>query len=461
VSPYTYSWNFGDGSYWVYQNPSHTYTAAGEYTATLTVTDSLRANVRASVNITVTAEPAELGAVASASPQSGAPPLVVTFTGDAEGGTAPYSFRWNFGDGGSSSAQNPTHTYSTSGSYSSTLTVTDAASDTATSTITITVSTASTFNLVVSTTTGAPAPGQGGTTSPAPGTYAYPRGSYAHVRAVPKTDYRFSRWTGTVPTTSTYNSPLNITMDKNRYVTGTFCTKCGDVNGDLKITPADAQAAFDVFLKKTSDPTLCEAENADVNGSGTASIPDITPADAQGIFNKYLKRAELESNCSGTARTGAGPFLPADPLGTVGLEVHETFSEWGEELVVPVIVDSLLPMGAFGFDLSFPQPGVTFVGLEGAEATSGFTQIGAQLLSPGIVRVGGYAAEPVYPAAPYVLVTLVFRVNRRVPEPFTFSILVTYDDLLRVRVLEDVIPPGHTPKREPLDKRSRQKDPRS
>jgi hypothetical protein len=249
-------------------------------------------------------------------------------------------------------------------------------------------------------------------------------------------------------------------MDKNRNVSATFCTKCGDINGDLKITPADAQAAFDLFLKKTTNPTLCEAENADVNGSGTSSTPQITPADAQGIFNKYLKKADLESNCSGTARTGAGPFLPVDPLGTVGLEVHRTFSQWGEELVVPVIIDSLLPMGAFGFDLSFPQPGVTFVGLEGADATSSFTQVGAQLLSPGVLRVGGYASDPLYPAAPYVLVTLVFRVNRRVPDPFTFSILATYDDLLRVRILDKIIP-SHTPKREPLDKRSRQKDPRS
>jgi PKD repeat protein len=460
VSPYSFSWSFGDGAYWGYQNPSHTYTTAGEYTATLTVRDSLRTAVRVSVTITVTAEPADLVAIALASPQAGAPPLIVAFTGDAEGGTAPYSFSWSFGDGGSSSARNPTHTYSASGTYSSILTVTDAASSTATSTLTITVSTGATFNLAVSTTTGAPAPGQGGTTSPSPGTHPYAKGSYAHVKAVPKTDYRFSRWAGTIPVTGTYSTPLHITMDKNRTVNATFCTKCGDINGDLKITPADAQAAFDLFLKKTTNPTLCEAENADVNGSGTATTPQITPADAQGIFNKYLKKADLESNCSGTARTAAGPFLPVDPLGTVGLEVHQTFSQWGEELVIPVIVDSLIPMGAFGFDLSFPQPGVSFVGLDGAEATSSFTQVGAQLLSPGVLRVGGYAVDPVYPAAPYLLVTLVFRVNRRIPDPFPFSILATYDDLLRVRVLEGVIP-GPTPKKEPPDKRSRQKDPRS
>ena len=39
-SPYTYSWTFGDGSSSGEQYPSHTYTTAGTFTATLTVTDS-------------------------------------------------------------------------------------------------------------------------------------------------------------------------------------------------------------------------------------------------------------------------------------------------------------------------------------------------------------------------------------------------------------------------------------
>jgi len=39
-SPYTYSWNFGDGSTSTTKNPSHTYNKTGNYTASLTVTDS-------------------------------------------------------------------------------------------------------------------------------------------------------------------------------------------------------------------------------------------------------------------------------------------------------------------------------------------------------------------------------------------------------------------------------------
>jgi PKD repeat protein len=37
--PFSFSWDFGDGSKSTEQNPSHTYAKVGEYTATLTVTN--------------------------------------------------------------------------------------------------------------------------------------------------------------------------------------------------------------------------------------------------------------------------------------------------------------------------------------------------------------------------------------------------------------------------------------
>jgi PKD repeat protein len=37
--PWTYGWDFGDGTKSTEQNPLHTYDKVGEYTATLTVTD--------------------------------------------------------------------------------------------------------------------------------------------------------------------------------------------------------------------------------------------------------------------------------------------------------------------------------------------------------------------------------------------------------------------------------------
>jgi len=50
----------------------------------------------------------------------------IQFTGSATGGAPPYSdWRWDFGDGNTSTEQNPTHTYGSQGTYSVTLTVND------------------------------------------------------------------------------------------------------------------------------------------------------------------------------------------------------------------------------------------------------------------------------------------------------------------------------------------------
>src|SRR5207253_1879749 len=59
----------------------------------------------------------------SGSPTSGIVPLTVNFT-DASTGQ-PTSWAWTFGDGGTSTAQNPSHTYTTAGTYSVTLTATN------------------------------------------------------------------------------------------------------------------------------------------------------------------------------------------------------------------------------------------------------------------------------------------------------------------------------------------------
>ncbi|MCE7923245.1 MAG: choice-of-anchor D domain-containing protein, partial [Haliscomenobacteraceae bacterium CHB4] len=58
-------------------------------------------------------------------------PLTAVFTDETIGGTAPYTYSWDFGDPGSganntSALQNPTHTFSAPGTYTVSLTVTDA-----------------------------------------------------------------------------------------------------------------------------------------------------------------------------------------------------------------------------------------------------------------------------------------------------------------------------------------------
>ena len=80
-------------------------------------------------------------AVISATPVSGFAPLTVNFTGsgsnDPDGSIVSYA--WTFGDGSSSSAQNPSRTYSTPGTYTARLTVTDDGGGTGSASVQVTV----------------------------------------------------------------------------------------------------------------------------------------------------------------------------------------------------------------------------------------------------------------------------------------------------------------------------------
>jgi len=88
--------------------------------------------------ITVSAEPT---AAFSGTPRSGDRPLTVHFSDESDAGSSSIaSWAWNFGDGGTSSAQNPSHIYTSAGTYTVSLTVTTSVgSDTETKTGYITV----------------------------------------------------------------------------------------------------------------------------------------------------------------------------------------------------------------------------------------------------------------------------------------------------------------------------------
>jgi PKD repeat protein len=136
----SWSWNFGDGGTSTAQNPSHTYTAAGTYTVTQTASNSCGSDqmVRNSY-ITVTTPPCNAPvADFSGSPTAGNYPLSVNFTDLST--NSPTSWSWTFGDGGTSTAQNPSHTYTAAGTYTVSLTATNSCgSDGATRTGYITV----------------------------------------------------------------------------------------------------------------------------------------------------------------------------------------------------------------------------------------------------------------------------------------------------------------------------------
>src|SRR5712691_4670863 len=121
----SWQWTFGDGTTGsTAQNPSHTYSAAGSYTVTLTVKDNQNASsspVSHTVQVTAPNQPPSAAFTASC------PTLACSFTdqsSDPDGSVT--SWQWTFGDGTTgSTAQNPSHTYSAAGSYTVTLTVKD------------------------------------------------------------------------------------------------------------------------------------------------------------------------------------------------------------------------------------------------------------------------------------------------------------------------------------------------
>jgi PKD repeat protein len=121
----SWNWNFGDGHTSKIASPIHTYMNAGKYTVSLTVQNLASNNTTTKsgyIKVTVPQNPV---AVFSGTPTSGTMPLKVQFTDSSTG--YPGKWKWTFGDGQTSTQQNPTHTYSKSGKYTVILTVTNTA----------------------------------------------------------------------------------------------------------------------------------------------------------------------------------------------------------------------------------------------------------------------------------------------------------------------------------------------
>ncbi|MDD1707932.1 MAG: PKD domain-containing protein, partial [Methanoregulaceae archaeon] len=112
--PLKWLWKFGDGGYSFEQNPYHLYKNPGIYTVTLTASNTAGSDTVTATNmIKVTSVPV---AGFTSNITSGISPLAVQFKDISTG--SPTAWLWKFGDGGSSTAQNPVHVYANSGTYS-------------------------------------------------------------------------------------------------------------------------------------------------------------------------------------------------------------------------------------------------------------------------------------------------------------------------------------------------------
>lgn len=112
-----YYWSFGDGNTSTLQNPNHTYANQGNYTCCLTVygMDSMQNPYSCtycdSIQIGNPINPC------SAFFSWNVSGMTANFMNMASGPGTITSYAWDFGDGGTSNAANPTHTYANSGYY--------------------------------------------------------------------------------------------------------------------------------------------------------------------------------------------------------------------------------------------------------------------------------------------------------------------------------------------------------
>ncbi len=125
----TYAWTFGDGGISTATNPNYTYTSGGTYTVMLIVTNT-NGGLKDTITTTVIAKIKPQAAFSdnvTGQPVVNYANPVVTFTNatTSNDGAGAYTYTWNFGDGGTSNATNPTHQYVNGGTYTVTLIATN------------------------------------------------------------------------------------------------------------------------------------------------------------------------------------------------------------------------------------------------------------------------------------------------------------------------------------------------
>ncbi len=114
----TYFWDFGDGNTSTQQNPVHTYAQSGIYGACLTVTGGGCISVMCDTIYVGSTNSCVAYFTWNANVLAG-----ITFNSYSAG--AQLTYLWDFGDGSTSTQQNPVHIYANAGTYTACLTITD------------------------------------------------------------------------------------------------------------------------------------------------------------------------------------------------------------------------------------------------------------------------------------------------------------------------------------------------
>ncbi|MBC8214964.1 MAG: PKD domain-containing protein, partial [Candidatus Marinimicrobia bacterium] len=120
-----WNWDFGDGGSSIEQNPTHIFTNIGEWTVKLIAENSYGFSDSTTAVVTVN-QPYPPNVDFTSDVTEGDMPLTVQFTDiSVQGDGELLSWDWDFGDGGSSTEQNPLYVYEESGDFTVSLMVTD------------------------------------------------------------------------------------------------------------------------------------------------------------------------------------------------------------------------------------------------------------------------------------------------------------------------------------------------
>jgi len=264
-TPTAWSWTFGDTNTSTAQNPSHSYTAVGNYTVALTATNAYGNNTNTKTNyITVGNKPV---ANFSGTPTLGAAPLAVTFTDSST--YTPTAWAWTFGDSNTSTAQNPSHTYASAGSYTVALTATNAYgnnTNTKTNYITATV----------------PAPVANFTGTPTSGTVPL---AVTFTDTSTNTPTSWS-WTFGDSTTATTQNPSHTYSTAGTYTVALTATNAGGSNTNTKtnyITASSGGTQVTIFSDHFANG---------LTGWTLISSPDACTCSSQGLHLIRIRGSE-------------------------------------------------------------------------------------------------------------------------------------------------------------------------
>lgn len=142
---FTYAWDFGDGNASTSTNPTHQYSSGGSYTVTLIATNTnggLKDTITHNVTVNIKPKAAFSSALDYGGDIYANPDVNFTNGTTANDASASFTYAWDFGDGNTSTATNPSHQYSAGGTYTVTLISTNANGglmDTVSHNVTITI----------------------------------------------------------------------------------------------------------------------------------------------------------------------------------------------------------------------------------------------------------------------------------------------------------------------------------